>query len=89
MSLITLPAFLTRRKETAMTDATTVPEAADDVVMRFLTHGGAEVHVLRDRLGIRCQGCDHERASHAAIGYARDNANDHAAACRAMPKSGA
>lgn len=80
-------AFLTRRKETTVPETTTTaPETADDVVMRFLTHGGAEVHVLRDRLGIRCQGCDHERASHSAIGYARDNANDHAAACRAMPK---
>ncbi|MFE0207011.1 hypothetical protein [Streptomyces sp. NPDC058985] len=64
----------------------TAPEGASDILMRFQTHGGAEVHVLRDRLGILCQGCDYNRASHSAISYARGNANEHAAACRAMPK---
>lgn len=46
MSLITLPAFLARRKDTAMPETTTPAEkTADDVVMRFLTQGGATVEL--------------------------------------------
>ncbi|MFD5221399.1 hypothetical protein ACFWMH_27540 [Streptomyces tendae] len=48
MSLITLPAFLTRRKETPVTTTTgneTTENSSPAPVMRFLTVGGAEVHV--------------------------------------------
>ena len=49
MSLLTLPAFLTRRREdTAMTataTATETPTPVDNVLMRFLTQGGAQVHI--------------------------------------------
>lgn len=78
-------AFLARRKDPTVPN--TDPETTQpDILMRFLTHGGAEVHVLRDRLAVRCQGCDHDRPSHASIGYARGFANEHAATCRAMPR---
>jgi hypothetical protein len=41
-------AFLTRRKDTPMTETTatgTAPQTSDDVVMRFLTQGGATVEL--------------------------------------------
>ncbi|MGW6222231.1 hypothetical protein ACWF8U_20375 [Streptomyces olivaceus] len=46
MSLITRPPFLTRRQETAMTvQSETTENSTPAPVMRFLTIGGAEVHV--------------------------------------------
>ena len=86
-------AFLTRRKDTTVTD--TAPEATQsDILMRFLTHGGAEVHVTGSgRYGAqdnhwKCQGCDDSNKETFPL-YdwdARDKANAHAADCRAMPK---
>lgn len=86
MSLITLPAFLARRREeTTMTDGT---PAAEKVLMRFATQGGAEVHVIdRHNYPVRCLGCDSKRDSTSSVVYARDFANDHATECRSMPKS--
>lgn len=83
MSLLTLPAFLTRRREdTAMaaTDETTV--------MRFATQGGAEVHVLdgSHSYPVRCLGCDYTHNNWSSIVYARSDANEHATDCRSMPK---
>lgn len=84
MSLITLPAFLTRRREDS-----TMPETApaESVLMRFATQGGAEVHVIdKYNYPVRCLGCDYKRDSVSSIVYARDFANDHATECRSMPK---
>jgi len=82
MSLITLPAFLTRRRED-----TTMPETcntAEVTVMRFATQGGAEVHVSARGL-VRCLGCDYTHNWSSTV-YARTDANEHATDCRSMPK---
>lgn len=115
---MSLPAFLTRRREdTPMPE--TASGARDDIVMRFLTQGGAVVEVrtcrFRTRYTVkgrpyisdeyrevngsnwRCLGCgkqgDAAGYSYQAEPYlpdeadkARDDANGHAAGCRAMPK---
>ncbi|MBD0743555.1 hypothetical protein [Streptomyces sp. CBMA152] len=90
MSLIALPAFLTRRRgETPMPETTT--ETTNTVVMRFRTRGGAVVEVSKTyrtgRYAYRCLGCDYDNDSSRVI-YARDDANAHAAACWSMPKPG-
>ncbi|MGW0904999.1 hypothetical protein [Streptomyces sp. NPDC002853] len=74
MSLLTLPPFLTRRKETAVEPAMSEP----NVLMQFLTRGGASVELYEkawtvhryatpgrsahdfDRTGFQwiCRGCD-------------------------------
>lgn len=52
-------AFLTRRKDPTMTDTTTQAEkTTDDVVMRFLTQGGATVELRRQ---IRTVNYEHGR----------------------------
>ena len=86
-------AFLTRRKETTMTDtATSAPKPADNVLMRFLTQGGATVELRKESKSGRlvypylCLGCDYEFDNYSSIVSARGEANEHAAACRAMPK---
>lgn len=82
MSLLTLPAFLTRRQETpTMTD---VAADIEKPVMRFATQGGAEVHVTARGL-VRCLGCDHTHNWSSTV-YARTDANGHASDCRSMPK---
>lgn len=45
MSLLTLPAFRFRRRETAMPETATPTKTEPNVLMRFLTQGGAEVRV--------------------------------------------
>lgn len=45
MSLLTLPAFLTRRREDTTMPEITTPEASTGTVMRFLTQGGAIVEL--------------------------------------------
>lgn len=100
MSLLSLPAFLTRRREdTPMPETeTTAP------LMRFLTQGGAQVHVTRiGTYTVRgasghcwgehedhwtCHGCDQGIGSHKRFTPRdiRDQANEHANDCRAMPK---
>ncbi|WP_394436242.1 hypothetical protein [Streptomyces sp. SGAir0957] len=89
-----LPAFMTRRKETAMPETTAPAETKWKIHMRFLTQGGATVIVcgsggsVEDH-GWRCLGCD---ATDNGVGWwlrsARDQANAHAANCRALPKPG-
>lgn len=115
-------AFLTRRKDTPMTSTTTettAPQTGDNVVMRFLTQGGATIelrsHTFRTRYlakgrpyigdqsrtvdGYRweCLGCETigrpSPGSPFDTDYlpnerekARNDANQHAATCRAMPK---
>lgn len=91
-------AFLARRKDTPMNDTTETtttpaPQTSSDVLMRFLTQGGATVVVTGSgRYGAEdhhwtCLGCG---ADSSGIGFwdwdARQQANDHAATCRAMPK---
>lgn len=82
MSLINLPAFLTRRREDSPMEQTSSP--AETVKMRFATQGGAEVHVTDSNV-VTCLGCDHTKTSSHVV-YARTEANDHAADCRSMPK---
>lgn len=77
-------AFLTRRKETPMPETTTTAQKTDRVAMRFLTHGGAEVHVTAKGL-VTCLGCDYTHNWSSTV-YARGDANEHAADCRSMPK---
>ncbi|MFF9287533.1 hypothetical protein [Streptomyces griseosporeus] len=118
-------AFLTRRKEATMpetpTTVTTTPQTDTDVVMRFLTQGGATVELhhqvrtvrhIAGRPGYllpdnqsrtshgfnwRCLGCGSIGGGGPyGMGYhhfdeyepneSRDEANEHAAQCRAMPK---
>ncbi len=115
-------AFLTRRKDPTMTDTTAQTETiTDDVVMRFLTQGGATVELHRQDYRLRTKPFNsiellpngESRISHGfnwrclgcnAIGgggryglnerhfdehkpeESRDEANAHAANCRAMPK---
>lgn len=61
---------------------------------RFLTQGGAEVHITgsgsygaKDNHWV-CLGCNDRNDSHFGLWdwQARKEANDHASACRAMPK---
>lgn len=93
MSLLALPAFLTRRKDTPMPE-TTPASISDNIAMRFLTQGGAEVHVTASGRHVdkdhhwKCQGCDDSNGKSFPLCYweARSEANAHAAACRAMPK---
>ncbi|WP_372344704.1 hypothetical protein [Streptomyces sp. KL116D] len=122
MSLLTLPAFKIRRKEAAMPETVTDPTKTEpNVLMRFLTQGGATVELhrqerrVRTRMGAssyllpndetrvsngfnwRCLGCD-SNGGRGRYGLgdghfdetqqndARDEANDHAERCRAMPK---
>ena len=98
MSLITLPAFLIRRREdtTPRPETTTTPQQADDgILMRFLTQGGATVIVTGSgRYGAedcrwKCLGCGDTDRNRAVARYdwdARNKANDHATDCRAMSK---
>lgn len=80
-------AFLTRRNDNTAASATADPTSAEqsNVLMRFLTHGGAEVHITSPGNQIRCHGCDYARGWTSVI-YARGDANEHADKCRAMPK---
>ncbi|MBZ6290378.1 hypothetical protein KVH30_02170 [Streptomyces olivaceus] len=97
MSLITLPAFLARRKETVVPETTPAPaEAKSNVLMRFLTQGGATVIVTGSgNYGAEdnhwmCLGCNETDNGIGRWDWdARDQANGHASTCRAMPKSGA
>jgi len=98
MPLLSLPAFLTRRREdTPMTETTAPAEASSDVLMRFATQGGATVivtgsgrYAAEDHYW-KCLGCND--GSRPAGGrydwWARDAANEHATNCRSMPKPGA
>jgi hypothetical protein len=123
MSLLTLPAFLTRRREetpmpetAATTETSAMPEeTAPAPLIRFLTVGGAAVEVRRTRFITRWASCPPFAAAapyeidgfqwtcHGCGAYgregetyqdrnfrqekeARDDANGHAANCRAMPK---
>ena len=82
-------ALLTRRKETPMPDtATPAVQTDDNVLMRFLTQGGAEVHVTYPDCDVQCLGCDYQHSWSSRV-YARSDANEHATACRAMPKPNA
>ncbi|MFD8516571.1 hypothetical protein ACFV27_37205 [Streptomyces antimycoticus] len=87
---MSLTAIFTRRprKETPMTATTTTTDKpATDVLMRFLTQGGATVEITEDVwYSVRCLGCDYQKNNSSHIVYARSYANDHADACRAMPK---
>lgn len=58
-------------------------------VMRFLTLGGAHVHVTARPGGHcwRCQGCDQSETFPQALPGARMDANRHAGLCRSMPKT--
>ena len=62
MSLLTLPAFLTRRREVTPMPEVTMPDDAtaapteDGTLMRFLTVGGAVVAVFRTRFVTRWRG---------------------------------
>ena len=86
-------AFLTRRKETAVPETTTAPAATkSNVLMRFLTQGGATVELRKEPKRGRlvypylCLGCDYEFDNYDSIVHARGEANAHAESCRAMPK---
>lgn len=83
-----LARFFTRQTATTevpMPETTSVAETpANNVLMRFLTVGGATVEVTKD-LSWECLGCDANR-SHSSITYAREGANAHAEKCRAMPR---
>lgn len=80
---MSLPAIFRRNvKENAVTET-----AAAAPLMRFLTHGGAEVHVAPDYSAL-CQGCDWA-STHSSITFARERANAHAETCRAMPRPAA
>jgi hypothetical protein len=96
MSLLALPALFARRKETAVPETTTAPTRTQpNVLMRFLTQGGATVEVSkktkRDRVvyPYLCLGCAYGFDNYSSVGPARDEANAHAEKCRAMPKPGA
>ncbi|MFB8182600.1 hypothetical protein ACFC8N_42755 [Streptomyces sp. NPDC055966] len=119
-------AFLTRRarQETPTPEPVTaaetdVPQDDDNVLMRFITQGGAtvELHPTRftakfdyrgapyavsepykvDGFNWRCTGCaafGREDETYYELGFrtrgeARDEANEHATACRSMPKNAA
>jgi hypothetical protein len=93
MSLLTLPAFLARRKETAVPETTPTPTTnKSNVLMRFLTQGGATVELRKEPKPGRlvypylCLGCDYEFDNYSSIVHARSEANAHAESCRAMPK---
>jgi hypothetical protein len=121
MSPLTLPAFLTRRREDkTVTDTDTPIETQartdDNILMRFLTQGGAVVELRRHEFktnythkgrpyvgdewypvnGFRweCLGCGKVGGpTFSEHNYlpdegdeARDDANEHATSCRAMPK---
>ncbi|ARX81546.1 hypothetical protein SMD44_00944 [Streptomyces alboflavus] len=94
MPLLALPPFLTRRKEAAMPETTVEPDkTGPNVLMRFLTQGGAIVVVTGSGLyGLednhwKCLGCDDTDNVIGRYDWdARDKANDHATHCRAMPK---
>lgn len=92
MPLITLPPFLTRRKETVMTEATAPARIEPNVLMRFLTQGGAAVELRKEVKRGRvvypylCLGCDYEFDNYSSVVSAREEANKHAEKCRAMPK---
>lgn len=95
-------AFLTRRHNASTPDTTAAdtatPAAAqdqDNVLMRFLTQGGAEVHVTgsgsygAEGCRWKCLGCGDTDRNRAVARYdwdARSKANTHATDCRAMPK---
>ncbi|MEG8275749.1 hypothetical protein [Streptomyces sp. AHA2] len=90
-------AFLTRRKDNPMAETVTATEKpANDVLMRFLTQGGAEVHVTGSgRYGAEdhhwmCLGCSETDNGIGRWDWdARQQANGHATNCRAMPKPAA
>jgi hypothetical protein len=81
---------------------TTTDKPASDVVMQFLTRGGATVQVTKEhrttfwdkanptgteaRYPIHCLGCDYGDDNWSSVVYARSDANQHATDCRAMPK---
>jgi hypothetical protein len=77
-------AFLARSKQTPTPDTTPTNQDTERVAMRFLTHGGAEVHVGHRGL-VTCLGCDYTH-NWTSIIYGRTDANEHAADCRSMPK---
>ncbi|MDX2800104.1 hypothetical protein [Streptomyces scabiei] len=68
---------------------------ADNVLMRFLTQGGAQVHVTGSGSYVednnwKCLGCnDGSRGSGRHHWLAREAANAHASACRSMPQPNA
>jgi|HubBroStandDraft_6_1064221.scaffolds.fasta_scaffold11889_4 hypothetical protein len=61
-------------------------------LMRFLTLGGAVVELHRDtrtgRHRWECLGCEKADMPYETATAARDDANEHAGICRAMPKPG-
>jgi hypothetical protein len=93
---ITLPAFLTRHKESPVSETTAPAENGPNVLMRFLTLGGAIAIVTgsgsygAEDCHWKCLGCDDTDNGIPRWGWnARDAANAHAGQCRAMPKPGA
>ncbi|MFE6474632.1 hypothetical protein [Streptomyces rochei] len=76
-----------------MTDATPAAIApVNNVLMRFLTQGGATVELRKEHRRDRtvypylCLGCDYEFDNYSSVVHARSEANAHAEGCRAMPK---
>ncbi|MFD7705653.1 hypothetical protein [Streptomyces sp. NPDC059786] len=95
MSLLTLPPFRFRRKETAMPETAAPTKTEPNILMRFLTQGGATVVVtgsgryVEDN-GWRCLGCGgSDNGVGWGLGRVRDQANAHAKDCQSMPKPGA
>ena len=94
-------AFLTRRKDNPMADTQTLETAQptteqtdSNILMRFLTQGGATVIVTGSGryhakdCRWKCLGCD-DQSNENFPSYdwnTRREANEHAAHCRSMPK---
>ncbi|MEU3990131.1 hypothetical protein AB0F24_17440 [Streptomyces platensis] len=81
--------------ELTATQTTTNSPAAEqpNVLMRFLTQGGATVELTKAvRAGrgttypFECLGCGYDFDNYSSIVDAREYANDHAEKCRAMPR---
>jgi hypothetical protein len=92
-------AFLNRRPAANQQSEPALPEESekptDNVLMRFLTQGGAQVHVTGSGRYVednnwKCLGCNDGSGGHGRHDWiARDAANEHATNCRAMPKPNA
>lgn len=88
-------AFLTRSKNTTDQIPAETNKPDSNVLMRFLTQGGATVivtgsgHYGAEDCKWKCLGCGDADSNRAVARWAwdaRDKANDHATGCRAMPK---
>jgi hypothetical protein len=92
------------RKDTPMPTTEQPATVADDVVMRFLTQGGAIVQVTEEHrttwwnkadptgketvYPFQCLGCGYDFDNYTSVITARAEANQHATECRAMPRPG-